>query len=266
MKKRFGELFLNSWKEYKLDYRVFVLIILLLIFLPSVVNYVCQFPWSPEILKLGDNPNSQDILNIFYNYKYVIILSILAGIVSFILAILSYVTMTYGSLNKKKEMSFSESLIGGKKNFWRYLGFMIVSVIFMLGLYLLLIIPGIIFSVYWIFSSFIFIKEKKGIIESLRGSYKMVKGNWWRTFGYSLLFFLIILGISFVFSLVSGLILFIINPASMSNDLATINYYSNYQWYLGDAVSLIINFTLMSITIPLSLLFFKNFYLSMKEK
>ncbi len=46
--------------------------------------------------------------------------------------------------------------------------------------------------IFWIFASYIFIGENKGILESLKISHQIVKGKWWKVFGWTLLFVLIL--------------------------------------------------------------------------
>ena len=60
--------------------------------------------------------------------------------------------------------------------------------IFLLGLYLLLVIPGIIFTVYWIFEVYaVALKGLKGKA-ALDYSKAIVAGRWWKTLGYSICF------------------------------------------------------------------------------
>ena len=86
----------------------------------------------------------------------------------------------YNALYRKKEMSVGETLAGGKRYFWRFFWFSLVYGIFSFGLFLLFIIPGIIFMVFWLFSSYVLIGENKRILESLKESHNIVKGKWWR--------------------------------------------------------------------------------------
>lgn len=50
--------------------------------------------------------------------------------------------------------------------------------ILLLGLFILLIVPGVIFYVYWMFTSYIVILEKKSGNAALQYSKKLVEGNW----------------------------------------------------------------------------------------
>ena len=258
-KMRFGEIFSLSWKEYKKNFKVFATILILLSFIPAIITYIISIPFTLEYLKLGAQPTFSEILAIYLSSKYLLVF--IFGIISFILGLWMSASLIYNSLYRKKEMSVKETLAGGRKYFWKFFGFSIVYFIFLALLFLLLIIPGIIFLVFWIFASYIFIGENKGILESLKISKKIVKGRWWSTFGFLLLFGLIAIGISIVFSIVPGIISIVIGLAYLTSPssippptVITINF-------ISQIFSLLANL----ITTPLGILFFKNFYLDMKK-
>lgn len=68
----------------------------------------------------------------------------------------------------------------GRKDVWRYFGLGILTVLIVFGGTLLFIIPGILFAVWFSFSSYAFIFDGTGIRESLRTSKKLVKGRFWK--------------------------------------------------------------------------------------
>ena len=139
-------------------------------------------------------------------------------------------------------------------------GFSIVMGIFLLGLFILLIVPGIIFSIYWIFSYYVFLNERKGIFASLGQSRQIVKGKWWTMLGYFILIILIVIGISIIFSMpswITGIILAMQTLAgNVSKSLLT------FQSILTQILSIAASF----VTTPLVILFFKNLYLELKKK
>lgn len=81
----------------------------------------------------------------------------------------------------------SLSIVGAYKmavpNFWRYLLFSIALTLLLTVAYLLLIIPGIIASVWFAFAVFVLIYENKGVRAALRQSREYVRGRWWGVFG-----------------------------------------------------------------------------------
>ena len=67
--------------------------------------------------------------------------------------------------------------------FWSYLALMILTII-LLGLWFLaLVIPAIIFGVFYMFTCYAFIFEDKRDIDAVKRSYDLVKGYWWAVFG-----------------------------------------------------------------------------------
>lgn len=269
MGKGFGELFLSSWEEYRKNFLVFLIIFLLLSLIPSIILYLLGIPitsLNTEISNLGKNSDPVQLLDIFSKYRYNLLISFVFFIISILLSVWMYSSLTYNSLYRKKSMSVKESLRGGWKYYLRYLLFGIVSSIFLIGLFLLLIIPGVIFMVFWIFSVYILVGENKGIIDSLKGSYRLVKGRWWRTFGFLLLFFLICIIIFAFFGLVSDGINYLINPQFVLDKFSkNPNYTFNNIVIINELIGVLFSFTASLIVIPFVILFLKNFYIDSKK-
>ena len=157
-----------------------------------------------------------------------IFLFVIALGVFYVLATVSYI---YTGFSKPENLSFDKTFAFARKNFWRYAGLALLTIVCLIPLYMLLIIPGIIFTVFWIFSSYIFLSGNNGAWESMKQSKVLVKGKWWRVFGYGLLLSVIIIVISLVLKFVP---------------------------FLGSIVSSLV------IT-PFMILFFKNFYIDLKK-
>lgn len=267
MAKRFSDLFSESYKEYKENFKYFVLVIALFLFIPSLIYYFFNISWTSQLARLGENANLEQVLQVFMNNIGSFIISSIIGIIVFLLSIFSYGVIVYGGLNKKKLMNFKESVKLAKANYLRILGFSLVLAIFTIGLFILLVIPGIIFGVFWCFSFFIFLDKKTKIIEALKQSFKLVENNWWKTFGYLILLILICFVINFAISFISGILNAIINPdlISIISSKNYSAYYSNSLWYINDIITMIFGFVSNVITIPLTFLFMKNFYLDRKS-
>jgi len=71
--------------------------------------------------------------------------------------------------------------------FWPYLGLSLLSALFVLLWSLLLIIPGIIYAVFYSFAAFVFFFEDKRGRAAIRRSTELVTGYWWPVFGRLLL-------------------------------------------------------------------------------
>lgn len=65
---------------------------------------------------------------------------------------------------------------------------MLILAVLLMILYILLIIPGIIFTVYWIFVPIIVALTGTYGLEALSASKKLVVGRWWRLLGYGIMF------------------------------------------------------------------------------
>lgn len=102
----------------------------------------------------------------------------------FIVGILTGIAVIH-ALKKRdlqEEVKIKESYLIGKNRFWRYIGVNILSgLIVFLGL-LFFVIPGIIFSIWLAFVEYALVLENKKVIECLKRSRELVRGNWWSIF------------------------------------------------------------------------------------
>ena len=74
-----------------------------------------------------------------------------------------------------------------KDYFWPYLGLAFLTAVFILLWTLLLIIPGIIYSIFYSFAVYAFFFEGKRGMAAIKRSVQLVKGYWWAIFGRFLL-------------------------------------------------------------------------------
>ncbi len=226
----FGSVFGKSWREFKSN-------------IGSVFWFAFVFYGIPLLfltLFLGYNKGLMDNPNVYS----VVLLFLVVIIFAFISAFPYFGLIS--ACSKKDKYSFGELFDSGAENYWRLLGFCIVLSVFSFLLFILFIIPGIIFSIYWIFSVYIFAGQKKGILASMKESRKIVRGKWWRVFGYYLLMALIVVGFFFVFWIL-GLIV------------------SSFA-FLSGLVGFISSIFYHSLVAPFSIIFLKNFYLQIKKE
>ena len=219
MLKGFGDLLGLSWSEFKGNFWNFAKVILLFSFIPFVLFGIIGWVTDSAI---------------FLGFS-----SIITMVLYFVMA----VSLIYMVFLKPEKINVKDSIKGGMNFFWRYIWLSIIMLFLLALLFLLLIVPGIIFLIYWTFASYILIWEDKSAWESMKRSKEIIKGKWWRTFSYMILLGIIIVAISFVFSIPS---LFLGEKSSS---------------FMG---SVIVQLG-MFITTPLSLLFTKNLYLDMKH-
>lgn len=279
-----------------------IFLVLFLLFLSSMPQLTAQTyanSTNPNIFSLTGNAikDSADMNLPGYPAVFVIFMIIFAVIMAIFL-ILLYSTIYYFSLYNKKNMSFKEAARGGKRYFWKFLGLSILlslfiflfyvpgvlSILIDIGLWeflnmalkiilvllsVVLFILAFIFSLYygisWIFSPYFLIGENRKITESMRFSRQMTKGRWWIVFGYLLLAWLIVAGISMVFSIPS----FIISLFITFFSYLLLGAGSKAGYVILLVFSLvarhIFNLAAMIVSTPFIIFFFKNFYFELRK-
>lgn len=242
MGKGFGEIFSESWKEFRNNFSIFFKVFLILYLVPQVILLIFKDFFPDRVLGL------------------VFVLSIIAAVLTFI-AYLCFIYISF--FNQGKRMEFGKTFNGALKYFWSYLGLTLLTGILLVLLFIALIIPGIIFMIYWGLAAYVLIAEGKGPWESMKESKRLVRGKWWRTFGYFILLMLIILLISFAFSIPSVIFTFIALGQAFLTLSTTTTLPAGFLVldFVGDIISV---FSTL-ITGPLIILFFKNLYLDYKK-
>ncbi len=116
-------------------------------------------------------------------------IALIAWFVTFIIGVLVYsrfaglvVNLMIQSVRGVK-LSFGQALSAGKPYGWKLIGFFILYALAVSIGYVLLIIPGIIFMVWFSLGAFVIVDEKKGIIDAFKRSKELVKGRFWEIFG-----------------------------------------------------------------------------------
>ncbi|MDD5043490.1 MAG: hypothetical protein PHD51_02345 [Patescibacteria group bacterium] len=108
------------------------------------------------------------------------ILGILIGVVSILTNIVLMKSLV--GFYKNETVNLKEDFQKSWGKFWVvFAGSMVVSWL-TLGGVILLVIPAIIFYVWFSFCLYFIILENKTILESLKSSKDLVKGNWWKIF------------------------------------------------------------------------------------
>ncbi len=263
----FSEIFSQTWKEYKSNFSTILKFMLVFITIPSLIFLLINTSLilSNENLKMLVLINSQESpLSLSKGYNFYLTMILITSLISMVLALFAYAGLTSTSL-KKTKFKFSDLVYSSKKNFWRYLAYCIVVIIFLFLLFILLIVPMIIFSIYWIFASYVLFDQNKGILESLKTSRKIVRGRWWKVLGYSILFVLIIITISIGISLVSSIILLPYLVADGLSPLLSQGPITPTFFVLRQITSFISQIISNITVIPLTILFYKNFYLKLKN-
>lgn len=164
-----GRILSESWKMFIENFQV-ILIITLVVYIPiNIILSLVPIDDSMEGFKL-----------------YLRIMQILEGLIG----IIATMAIAYAIKNKLegKVVNAAEALKKALSRWGAAVGTNIMLGIFLLGLTLLLIVPGIIYYVYWIFVSLVVVLNDKSGKDALDYSKKIVEGRWWRVAGYSIVF------------------------------------------------------------------------------
>ncbi|MBM3233128.1 hypothetical protein FJZ18_03120 [Candidatus Pacearchaeota archaeon] len=319
----FGEVFGESWRDYKANFKEMSKVQLLFYILPYlVVTGIVIFLFysmgiydgvkdfytqsmstlqeiiSRTVIDPTYSPQDSDItdqLSIFvtkllYDSIPFILISLFLVIISSIFALYGYSGIITSSV-KNKKFTFSDAISEARKNFGKILGLFAsifaISIVYSFVLILLvsllrpiglvLVLPWIIIAVWvgisWSFSLMFIVAEGKGVFKSLASSWAFVKGRWWKTFGYILLFCLITLAFSIVMGRVKWILqVIVLNSYGLPQtlDLYEIFYLTFDEVFnylaIKETVETLIKLIYNFLIIPLNILFLKNLYVTWKKQ
>ncbi len=130
--------------------------------------------------------------------------SIVYVVLMFIYVILSILmTMALILAINDSSITAKEAYKRAMPYFWRYIGLSILMSIILMVAFVLLIIPGIILSVWFAFATFVLVLENAGIVDSLKKSREYVRGKWWAIFGRLIAMSVLVILLGMVISMVT---------------------------------------------------------------
>lgn len=177
------QLFKNSLAIVKANLFLFLSILLI----PIVVSFLTAL----------FAPNMATGIMITYEFVIYLFLMVVSIVLNILMTVALILAINDNSISAK--MAYNQA----RQYFWKYIGLSIVmSLLIMVG-FVLLIIPGIILSVWFVFSTFILVLENGAIIESLKKSREYVRGKWWAIFGRLIAMSLFILLLGMLISLIT---------------------------------------------------------------
>tara|TARA_Y100000034_G_C6842767_1_gene381427 strand:- start:228 stop:995 length:768 start_codon:yes stop_codon:yes gene_type:complete len=247
-----GKIFEVSWKDYKRNFRAILLLTLVLVGIPLVLSNVILFVMGMNDPVFYSAFVNEEIDTITPSFGIIIFLV-------FTISLVLYLIYEAGMLkdSMKGKFDFYKTISSGKRNFWKFVWFAIVTMFFLMWLFLAFVIPGIIFSIYWFLAIYVYLDSNKTVVESLRTSFHMVRGNWWRMFGYTLALFITLAVVGAIISLIglpSGITV-------MSIEEPTLGVLF-FDYVMQD----IANFLNTLVSAPFAILFYKNIYLELRRK
>lgn len=117
------------------------------------------------------------------NYS-IIALMLISGILLVLINvwIIGVVTLQVNSIIQQKHESYKKSMQFAWKKYFVLLALTILSTLIAIGGTMLLIIPGIFLIIILPFANCFVLFEEAKVWPSIKSSFKLVWGNWWRTF------------------------------------------------------------------------------------
>ena len=187
----FGQLLSKGWEIYKNNFKIFLLIILV-IYVP--INLILNL--LPESIE----PTFESIrLEVYVSQILELILGIIATLA---------IAYAVNKIINKKTPQVWESIKNALLVWDKAILTTFLAGIILIGLFLLLIIPGIIYSVYYTFFLYAIVLKDVKFKGALDFSKQLVMGRWWRVFGIAIF-------VSIIISIFAG---FAVIPFEYSNN------------------------------------------------
>lgn len=160
------ELLGQTWELYKTNFRLLIGYSAWML-VPLVISVLITVAFGSEGQEVNEFVTG--LLNLFV-FTWLSIIFIL-------------ITLRLASEKKVKIRSMSAQ---AWKVFVPYLLLLVLKSIAVGVGFLLLIVPGLILSIWWLFADMTLISKGTGVIDSLKQSRELVRGRWWPVFGRNL--------------------------------------------------------------------------------
>lgn len=185
----------EAWAIYtkKENFIFFARIMAVLVVISSIFSFLTGFLYPADYLKNADFSNIPMLIGF-------IIISILTAIVGLWSQTTNYMAIL--KMGNPLAIGEKEILIVGFKKIWKYLLITSLTGLIVCGGIILLIIPGIIFAMWYSFATFIVLDKDMKIGEALKLSKSMVTGKFWKILGRSISFGLVSMLVSVILSII----------------------------------------------------------------
>jgi len=171
-------LFRETWALYKSRFRTLISISLV----PTLVSFMGG-------LLIGGSGTS-----VAPSYA-MIGLGVLLVALGVVLGILSYLATIYALRDTIKVFDAYRAAL---RRLFAYLWIVVLNGLMVLGGFIMGVIPGVIFSIWFIFAPFILVVEDKRGLDAILKSKELVRGEWWPVFGRIIILTVAILAITFL--------------------------------------------------------------------
>jgi len=192
----------ENWKDYFLT--VFK-IIGPVILIGAALLVFAMASYSGAITgMINGNQSSVDPANVFSNmfgmFKWIIVMFVVFGVVYTLLAEVSlYYIKSY--IKNNGFVNYAEVKENTYKNLGKFIGLGIISILMMILAYMLCFFPVIYISIVLTLTMPIMVFENKSIGDTISQSFKLIKGEWWNTFGVVFVIGLLVAMLGYIFSI-----------------------------------------------------------------
>lgn len=264
----------ESWKGFKENFLAILSLFILLSVIPSLILGYIGLPMKNVSSPLDFYSTSQGNLYLVLSFLFMFLTTLLSA---------SILVMSFSN----KKLKFKEAISSGSRYWILYTILYILISIFTVLLAIpsaiaiyfavlsantpLLILGIALFAlpIYFMTKSIlalpILVGENKKIFPSIKRSFEITKGKFWKVFFSLFLIALILLIVTELFGTIGYLINYASGNATISTDAAT-NLQSIVYTNAGLFIQQIFALAASLISLPLTLIFFKNLYLEIKEK
>lgn len=181
----------DAWRIYttKENFIFFVKIMAVITIVTTSLSYVFNYFYPVTTFE-----------NLDYSNTPMLIIFIIFSALGFLVSLWSQTT-TYYAIFRKTESEKEIFILGFKNMFKFFLISLVIGLILLLGL-VLLVIPAIIFGVWYSFSILLVLDKGVRIGQALKQSKSIVSGRFWKILGRSVVFGLFSFLIVIIFSLI----------------------------------------------------------------
>jgi hypothetical protein len=177
------------------------------------------------------------LANSGFAIAFLVILIVVLVIAEVLLMAWTQIALLIAIANSPENVGIKECYRLGRSKIYQFLWIGILSSLIVFGGLFLLLIPGIIFSYWFFFSSMIIVFENEKGMDALLKSREYARGHWWGLVGRSLFISIIILVVSAGFGAIGSgtlgnIATFVLNPLVM---VYTYLMYRNAKTLKGEA-------------------------------
>ena len=151
---------------------------------------------------------AQSYLPDFFRNSNITLITIVAIILQFLYIVVGVFVAASGivafrKIVEEEKLSVKETFQIAWKRLWKFSVLSLLVFLMTIGGGILLVIPGIIFSVWYVFSRFILIESEKGeVLIALGRSRHLLRGRFWKVFGRLIVFGFFAIIVQFALSVI----------------------------------------------------------------